>query len=164
MENTPKKSMSGKSSRKALYALVLIIIAVVVIVSVYYYQTTLTPPAGSGTSLSLYVGEVTTSQYGFGNTASSLTSNPGPTLTLTADQTYTMTVHNVGTMQHNWAIVDARSSSANVLWGAVVASAINPGSTGEVTFKAGSAGSYFYICQVPGHVSLGLWGTVTVNP
>jgi plastocyanin len=74
-----------------------------------------------------------------------------------------MTIHNVGTMQHNWAIVNAKSSTAAVLWGAV-ASPINAGSSGQVTFKAGTAGSYFYICQVPGHVALGLWGTVTVNP
>ena len=163
LDNTTKNSNSGKSSRKALYALVVIIVVVVVIGSVYYYETTLAPPAGSGTQLSLYVGEITTSQYGFGNAANSLTSNPGPTITLTAGQTYTMTVNNVGTMQHTWAIVDAKSSTANVLWGAVT-STINPASTSQVTFKAGPAGSYFYICQVPGHVSLGLWGTVTVNP
>jgi len=66
-------------------------------------------------------------------------------------------------MQHSWAIVDAKSTTANVLWTAAT-SGIDPGATSQVTFKAGSAGSYFYICQVPGHVALGLWGTVTVNP
>ncbi len=157
MESTPKRS-----NRKLLYALVVVIVIIVVIGAVYYYETTLTPP-GSGTPLTLYVGEISSSEYGFGNTASSLTSNPGPTITLTAGQTYTMTVHNVGSMQHSWAIVDAKSTTANVLWSAAT-SGINPGSSGQVTFTAGSAGSYFYICQVPGHVALGLWGTVTVNP
>ncbi len=158
MESTPKRS-----NRKLLYALAIVIVIIVVIGAVYYYETTLTPPAGSSTPLTLYVGEISSSEYGFGNTASSLTSNPGPTITLSAGQTYTMTVHNVGSMQHSWATVDAKSTTANVLWNAAT-SGINPGSGGQVTFTAGSAGSYFYICQIPGHVALGLWGTVTVNP
>ncbi len=163
-DNKTKENMPKKSSRKLLYVLVLVIIAVIVIGSIYYYETTLAPASGTGTPLTLYEGEISTSAYGFGNTANSLTSNPGPTITLIAGQTYTMTLHNVGTMQHNWAIADAKSSSANVLWGAVI-SPINAGSSGQVTFTAGSAGSYFYICQVPGHVALGLWGTITVvNP
>lgn len=153
----------SKTSRRTLYALLVIIVAVIIVFSVYYYETTLTPPSGSGAPLTIYEGEITATAYGFGNTSSSLTSNPGPTITLTAGQTYTMTVYNVGTMQHNWAIVDSKSSSANVLWGAVT-SPTNAGSSAQVTFKAGSAGSYFYICQIPGHVALGLWGTVTVNP
>ncbi len=150
-------------NKKLWYVIGVVIIAIVVIVSVYYYETTLTPPAGSGTPLTLYVGEISSTSYGFGNSANSLSSNPGPTLTLTVGHTYTMTIHNVGTMQHSWAIVDAKSSSANVLWNSATP-LINAGSDAKVTFKAGSAGSYYYICQVPGHVALGLWGTVAVNP
>jgi len=152
-----------KKSRKALYAAITIVVAAIIILSTYYFGTNQTPNAGSGTPLTLYVGEITNTEYGFGNTSTNLTSNPGPTITLTAGQTYTMTVHDIGTMQHNWAIVDAKSSSATVLWGALT-SPINEGSSGRVTFRAGLAGSYFYICQVPGHVALGLWGTIIVNP
>ena len=162
MENMSKQS-TGKKSRKLLYALVVVIVAVIIIGSLYYNETTLAPPAGSGAPLTLYEGEITSTAYGFGNTSTSLTSNPGPTISLTAGQTYTMTVYNVGTMQHNWAIVDTKSSTAKVLWGTVT-SPINAESSGQVTFKAGSAGNYFYICQVPGHVALGLWGTIVVNP
>ncbi len=151
------------SSRRIIYAVIAIVIVVVIIAGVYYYMTTLTPQTGSGTPVSLYVGEINASSYGFGDSSTNLTSNPGPTITLAAGQTYTITLHNVGTMLHNWAIVDAKSSNANVLWGAVV-SQINAGASGQVTFTAGSAGSYFYVCQVPGHVQLGLWGTITVNP
>jgi uncharacterized cupredoxin-like copper-binding protein len=149
---------------KILYVVLAVVAVVIIVGALFYYESTLTPKAESGAPITLYVGEITAAQYGFGNTAASLTSNPGPTLTLTAGQTYTMTVHNVGTMQHNWAIVDAKSSSANVLWNSVI-SPINAAGNGQVTFTAGSAGSYFYICQIPGHVALGLWGTVTVvNP
>ncbi len=163
MESKTQENMPKKSSRTLLYAVIVIVIALIVIGSVYYYETTLTPSPSSATPLTLYEGEISSTAYGFGNTASSLSSNPGPTIILTAGKTYTMTIHNVGTMQHNWAIVDAKSSTANVLWKSE-ASLINPGSSGSVTFTAGSAGNYFYICQVPGHVALGLWGIVTVNP
>jgi plastocyanin len=161
MNNSNNQSM-GKKSRKWLYALIAILILIILIGSVYYFETAQTPKAGSGTPLSIYVGEITTTAYGFGNSSSTLTSNPGPTITLTAGQIYTMTAYNIGSMQHNWAIVNAKSTSANVQWGAVTAP-INAGASGEVTFRAGQAGSYFYICQVPGHVALGLWGTVIVT-
>jgi uncharacterized cupredoxin-like copper-binding protein len=160
--NTSNNQSMNKKSRKWLYALITILIVVIIIGSVYYFETFQTLKAGSGTPITLYVGEITTTAYGFGNSSSTLTSNPGPTLTITAGQTYTMTVYNVGSMQHNWAIVNAKSTSASVQWGAVTAP-INKGASSEVTFKVGQAGSYFYICQVPGHVDKGLWGIVTVT-
>ncbi len=160
-ENRTKESPPKKSNKNLLYRLVAVVI-VIVIIGVFFYYDTMLPSSGSGTPLTLYVGEISAQTYGFGNSSSSLTSNPGPSLTLKTGQTYTMTVHNVGTMQHNWATVDAKSSTANVVWGAVISNVINPGSGGKVTFKAGQVGNYFYICQVSGHVALGLWGTITV--
>ncbi|HTY76038.1 MAG TPA: plastocyanin/azurin family copper-binding protein [Candidatus Nanoarchaeia archaeon] len=130
-------------------------------------STTPTPTStSSATRIDIYAGEPTSSTYGFGLSANSITS-PGPTLTFTAGQTVTVTFHNAGTMDHNWAIVDAKSSTANVLWNAKVGSSSNPisvGGTASVTFTVGSAGTYYYICQVDAHVALGMWGTVTVNP
>jgi hypothetical protein len=140
--NSSTNQNMPKESRKWLYVLITILITVIVIGSVYYFETVQTPKAGSGTPIALYVGEVDTTDYGFGNSSSTLTSNPGPTLTLIAGQTYTMTVYNVGFMQHNWAIMNAKSTSASVQWGAVTAP-INAGSSSEVTFRAGQAGSYF---------------------
>ncbi len=134
-------------------------LAITVIGAVYYYEVTL---PSSSSAITLYVGEASSTAYGFGNASNTLTSNPGPQLTLKAGQTYTVTVYNVGTMQHNWAIVDTKSSTATVLWSSATPF-INPGSNAKVTFQAGSAGSYFYICQIPGHVALGLWGSVEVN-
>jgi plastocyanin len=143
----------------AIAAVVVAIIVIVVGVVAYTYFVK--PPSNStfnGTDI--YVGE-----YGFGATSS--ISSPGPTLTFTAGQTVTITLHNVGSMGHNWAVVDAKSSTANVLWNAQIGTASNPvaaGQTGTVTFTVGSAGSYYYVCQVDGHVGLGLWGIVIVNP
>ena len=95
--------------------------------------------------------------YGFGNSASSI-SSPGPTLTFTSGEAVTVTLHNAGTMPHNFAIVETKSSTGTVLWNAQIASASNgvaAGSTGSVTFTVGTAGNYYYICQVDGHVAFG---------
>ncbi len=124
-------------------------------------------PSSSGGSMTvdIYAGEMSSSSYGFGTSAGSITS-PGPTLTFTSSQTVTLNFHNVGQMPHNFAIVDSKSSTATVLWSAQIQSASNPVSpenTASVTFTVGSAGSYYYICQVDAHVTLGMWGTVTVN-
>ncbi len=119
----------------------------------------------AATQITLYAGEINSSQYGFGNSASSINS-PGPTLTLTSGDSVTITLHNAGTMNHNFAIVNAKESTATVLWGAQIASASNgvgAGQSASVTFTVGSAGSYYYICQTDGHVSLGMWGNVTVQ-
>jgi plastocyanin len=107
----------------------------------------------AATTIDLYAGEVNSSSYGFGNSASSITSNPGPTLTLTSGQSYTVVLHNVSTQgqSHNWAIVETKSSTGTIQWSAQIGSASNPvspGSTGSVTFTAGSPGSYYYVCQV----------------
>ena len=161
-KNTSDERTAEKGSSKLWYLVAIIAVVIIIAGAVYYYEVT-RPPNNPGTSLTLYEGEISSNAYGFGTSANSLQSNPGPTITLTAGQKYTMTVHNVGTMEHNWAIVDAKSTTANVLWGAVTPAAL-PGASGKITFTAGPAGSYFYICQVPGHVDLGLWGTVTVNP
>lgn len=55
-------------------------------------------------SVTLYAGSVSLTVYGFGNSATSITS-PGPTLTFKVGDVVNMTVVNVGNMPHNWALV-----------------------------------------------------------
>jgi plastocyanin len=168
-ESTPKTSMTKKSSRTVWYVAAIVVIAIIVIgVVVYFEWPKGTPTPSTATQLTLYEGEMSSGSYGFGNSnsVSSLTS-PGPTITLTKGTTYQMTVYNIGSMPHNWAIVNAQSSTAPVMFGAQIQSAANPlvqGSSGSVTFTPDTAGTYYYICQISGHVALGMWGTVTVNP
>jgi len=117
-------------------------------------------------SMTLYAGEVSLTQYGFGNSATAITS-PGPTLTFTVGDVVNMTVFNVGTMPHNWALTSSNDTSAKVLFGAEIDSGTVPipvNETGSVVFKVTNAGNYYYICQVPGHAQLGMWGNVVVNP
>ena len=162
-------------------AVVIVIVIVVVGVVAYQYmkpgspgtspsptQTPTTPsPSSSGgpTTMTLYAGE-SGSNYGFGTSSNDIKSNPGPTLTFKVGQSYTVTLTNAGTMGHNWAIVDAKSSTANVLFSAQIGTGSTPvaaGASQSVTFTPTQTGSFYYICQVDAHVSLGMWGTVTVT-
>jgi uncharacterized cupredoxin-like copper-binding protein len=126
-----------------------------------------TPPLPPpNVSLTLYAGQVSLTQYGFGNTPTNITS-PGPNLTFKVGDVVKMTVFNSGTMPHNWALAASESTSGKVLFGAQIDSGSVPipvNESASVVFKVTSAGNYFYICQVPGHVQLGMWGNVVVNP
>lgn len=128
--------------------------------------------AGVGTPLkpnfseTLYAGQISLTEYGFGNNSSDIIS-PGPTLNFTVGQIVNMTVYNVGTMGHNWALTALNATNAKVLFGAQIDSGSIPipvNETGSVVFKVTKAGDYYYICQVPGHVDLGMWGHVVISP
>ncbi len=150
------------------YIVAAIIIIVVIVVGVVLYEQSLAPSNGGGggnpIALTLYEGEVSSTNYGFGNSASSLTS-PGPTLTLTQGKSYTMTVYNVGTLAHSWEIASTNTGTPTALFN----SEINPGTyiaaggSGSVTFTPNQSGNFYYVCPVPGHPDLGMWGNVVIN-
>jgi len=153
------------ASKTTWYIVAAIIVIVIIIagVLIYLYR----PGSSGGTTLSGTNINIYGAEYGFGASASSIIS-PGPTMELQSGQSVTVTFHNVGTVAHNWAIVTAKTDgNTNLAFsGAQIASASSPvaaGSSQSVTFTVGSAGTYYYICQVDGHVSLGMWGTVTVT-
>jgi uncharacterized cupredoxin-like copper-binding protein len=127
------------------------------------------PSAGSVT-VTIYAGEVSLSSsiYGFGNTQSNITS-PGPTFNVKVGTTVTVDFTNAGTMPHNWALVTEKTSgNTNLAFSkAQIASAsyaVSPGEKGSTTFVATKSGTYYYICQVDGHVALGMWGIFIVTP
>jgi uncharacterized cupredoxin-like copper-binding protein len=141
-------------------------LAVLVLLSVAVFPgvttTTLTP----NVSITLYEGEISSSLYGFGYGPSSLVS-PGPTLTFKVGDVVNVTVTDVGQQPHNWAIVSTNQTSAPVQFSAQIRSASSPlqhGESGSVVFTVTQAGGFYYICQVPGHVDVGMWGRVMVNP
>jgi len=80
--NTSNNQSISKKSRKWPYALIAILIVVIIVGSVYYFETAQTPKAGSGTPIVLYVGEINATTYGFGNSSSTLVSNPDQLLHL----------------------------------------------------------------------------------
>jgi plastocyanin len=152
-------------NRTTTYIIVAVVIIVIVVAGVLAYVVTRPGgTSGGGTHIDVYASD---SPYGFGMTAGSITS-PGPNIPLVSGQTYTIELHNVGTVPHNFAITkDQVDGSTNLAFsGAQIASSSNavpPGSTASCTFTASSAGSYYYICQVDHHVTLGMYGTVTVT-
>jgi uncharacterized cupredoxin-like copper-binding protein len=156
--------MTNGKSRTGLYVAIAVIVIIVVVVGVVI--ALMNTPAAQGTPLTLYAGEVNSAAYGFGDSASAIKSGPdSPTLNLKVGTTYTMTVHNVGTMPHAWEITNAKATGSQVLFDAKIAptSYLAPGASGSVTFTPNQAGTFYYICPVSGHVELGMWGTVDVT-
>jgi uncharacterized cupredoxin-like copper-binding protein len=157
-----------KRSMTMWYVVAAIIIIVVIVAGVVLYEQSLAPPGGGGggtpIALTLYEGEVNSTDYGFGDSASSL-SSPGPTLTLTQGQSYKMTVYNVGALPHSWEIASTNTGTPSPLFN----SEINPGAyiagggSGSVTFTPNQSGNFYYVCPVPGHTDLGMWGNVVIN-
>ena len=153
--------MSKSKSKTGLYAIIAVIVIVVIVIGAVI--ALMYKPGASGTPLTMFAGEINTASYGFGNTATTITS-PGPTITLKEGTSYTMTVTNSGRMPHAWEITRDKTTST-VVFGAQIdpTSYISPGASGSVTFTPNEIGTFFYICPVPGHVALGMWGTVTVT-
>ena len=104
------------------------------------------------------------------------------TLTASAGQEVTVNfTNNSAVQQHNWVLVNGGEAEAQaVADGGLTAGleadylpadkanvlantdVLDGGATDDVTFTAPAAGSYLYICTVPGHYPL-MQGTLTVN-
>ncbi|MGD0644762.1 MAG: plastocyanin/azurin family copper-binding protein [Candidatus Bathyarchaeia archaeon] len=127
---------------------------------------TTTKAQTSGTSITLYAGSVTSGSgtYGYGDSASKITS-PGPTLNLQEGTTYTITVNNPSNMPHSFEIVSSQAISNSPLFGAGIdiTNFIPAGGSGSVTFTPNQTGNFYYVCTVPAHISLGMWGNVVVS-
>ncbi len=154
------------ANKRAIYTTIGIIIVVIIIIVGLYYATN---QSGSpNVTIQLYEGEITVNGQvhgAFGNSKDNLTS-PGPALNFKVGDIVKITVNNVGTLAHNWAIVTDKSSPNSVLFNAQIGSGsnpISPGSSGSVTFKVSQSGNFNYICQVPGHVDLGMYGNVGIS-
>ena len=112
---TQDKSPS-KSNRRRLYAIVISVICIILFASVLHFATQKGPSTDPNLNalsntppiqITLYEGEINATTYGFGTSPTELTS-PGPQLNLQQDQSYTITVYNIGTLPHNWAIIGAQ--------------------------------------------------------
>lgn len=78
-----------------------------------------------------------------------------------------VTLNNVGALEHSWTLVGsgvdvATVTDADALDGATTGT-VAAGETGTVTFTAPAAGSYQFVCTVPGHAAAGMVGTLTVE-
>lgn len=103
--------------------------------------------------------------YGFGMSSSDIVS-PGPTLNLKEGTTYTLTFNNIANIPHSFEIVSTKTVSSSPLFGAGINidNYVSPGNSGSVTFTPDQTGNFYYVCTVPGHITLGMWGNVVVSP
>jgi len=127
---------------------------------------TTTKAQTSGNTITLYAGSVNSGSgtYGYGLSSSKITS-PGPTLNLVEGTTYTITVNNVSNMQHSFEIVPTEAASTSPLWnsGIDITSYISADSSGSATVTPTQTGNFYYVCTVPAHISLGMYGKVVVT-
>ncbi len=123
-------------------------------------------PATPNVQVTLYSGEVSATEYGFGYSSSAITS-PGPTLTFRVGDVVNLTLFNAGSMPHNWALTNTNQTLSLVLFHAQIGSGANPievNQSESVVFSVTQAGNFSYVCQIPGHVQVGMWGSVIINP
>jgi hypothetical protein len=133
----------------------------------------LQPPIGNSSvnripsvNILLYEGEMADGRYGFGYAQDKLTS-PGPSLKFTTADIVNITVENVGTRPHAFAITTTPTEGAAVLFNAAIGSAQNPlspGASSSVVFAPNNAGfSYWYISPVSGDAGEGMYGAVLIS-
>jgi len=109
------------------------------------------------------------SEDGFSDLAfNALTGEEGnnPDFVVNSGDEVTFTATNAGKGFHAFGIVTAPDDFNNALWGSEIAAATSPlkaGESGSSTFTAGAPGTYYYICTVPGHASLGMQGSFIVE-
>jgi nitrite reductase (NO-forming) len=152
----------------AVVALAAILYFAMMFVLVFNAQLPLTSNSNSNktptVNIVLYEGEITTTKYGFGNTSTLLTS-PGPTIRFNTTDVVNITVVNVGSMPHAFAITNVPKTGSTIQFGAEIGanSYLAPGKQGTVIFTPTNAGSFYYICPVPGHAELGMYGSVVIS-
>jgi uncharacterized cupredoxin-like copper-binding protein len=75
------------------------------------------------------------------------------TITVNKDQALEITFKNMGKFPHNLDILDL----------GVKTKTIQPGSQDTISFAPQKAGSFQFLCTVPGHADKGMVGTITVK-
>jgi len=152
----------------AVIVLAAILYSAAMVVLVFNLQPPLTSTSNTNRTptinIVLYEGEISAIKYGFSNTSTTLTS-PGPTLRFNLTNVVNITVVNVGSMPHAFAITNEPKTGATVLFGAEIgaSSYLEPGQQGSVIFTPNNAGSFYYICPVPGHAEVGMYGSVIIS-
>jgi len=117
--------------------------------------------------INLNLGEVELSgPYGFALEDGKINS-PGPQIVVKVGDVIIITATNIGQLPHSFAIAAEAKEGADPLFNSQIGSGSSPvvaGETGTVTFTVGQAGTYSYICQVPGHATIfEMFGTFIVE-
>jgi len=86
----------------------------------------------------------------------------------TAGTQVTVTVSNIGGIQHSWVLLNAGdevTATAQITDDRILATSadLEPGQSGTVTFTAPAPGTYQIVCHIPGHTEAGMRGTLEVG-
>ncbi|MGH2538808.1 MAG: plastocyanin/azurin family copper-binding protein [Candidatus Promineifilaceae bacterium] len=78
-----------------------------------------------------------------------------------------VTLNNTGALEHTWTLVGADVDVAAVTSADAIAGAdtgtVAGGGSQTISLSAPEAGTYQFVCTVPGHAAGGMVGTLTVN-
>ena len=110
-------------------------------------------------------GEIEATKYGFALEGQDLQS-PGPDIRVKVGTLVAIVFKNIGNLPHTFAITEEKRFDAEPLWGVQLGTPTNPigpGNSESITFTPNRAGTYYYVCQVPGHIELGMWGQITAE-
>ncbi len=161
-------------------ALVAVIVAVVVIVVAVPFllmqggqqageqQTTPTQtqkPETGRVEIIIEGGEISVSKYGYAIKGQELQA-PGPELRVKVGSLVVVTFINIGQLPHTFAVANEKKFDAEPLWDAQIGtptSPVQPKQQSSISFTPKKPGEYYYICQVPGHIQLGMWGKFVVE-
>ncbi len=122
------------------------------------------PPTAPTVEVTLIGGEVD-GKFAFGLKGQPLTS-PGPAIKVKLGATVRIVFVNEGNIPHSFAVVSEAKELAEPLFGSAIGSPtapILPKGSGSITFKVDRPGRFSYICTVPGHVTLGMYGEFIVE-
>jgi len=89
-----------------------------------------------------------------------------PEITVNSGDEVTVTVNNMGKSFHAFGVVSNPEDFNSIVMDSAIAAASNPlkpGEGGSVTFTAGTPGTYYYICTVPGHALQGMQGSFIIE-
>ncbi|MBM3898312.1 MAG: hypothetical protein FJ358_07325 [Thaumarchaeota archaeon] len=92
--------------------------------------------------------------------------SPGPTITVKSGDVVKVNFKNVGATAHAFAVTKEKDDKSPTLFKSNVgtgARPLTPESDSSVVFKVDTPGTYYYICPVPGHPLLGMWGEFKVE-
>lgn len=90
-----------------------------------------------------------------------------PTINMNVGDKVIFNVINDGLSFHAFGVTKDAEGFGGIIPGSEVASASNPlkaGESGSSEFIAGEEGTYYYICNVPGHREQGMVGEIIVGP
>jgi uncharacterized cupredoxin-like copper-binding protein len=89
------------------------------------------------------------------------------TASANAESLVEVTLNNRGVLEHSWTLVSADADPAAVTDGDALAGAttgvVASGESKTISFTAPAAGTYQFVCTIPGHAQEGMVGTLTVN-